>query len=80
MARSSYVYVVIEQRGERGDRPVAGFTVKHELKSWLQRIAEQSPMNPVFACLSVYRVPDGKGVREAEMWGYMGTARSVLDG
>jgi hypothetical protein len=32
MARSSYVYVVMN-----GDIPVAGFTVKHELVTWLGR-------------------------------------------
>jgi hypothetical protein len=31
MARSSYVYVVMLD-----DKPVAGFTVKHEMKSWLE--------------------------------------------
>ncbi len=30
MSRSNYVYVVLDL-----NRPVAGFTVKHELKTWL---------------------------------------------
>jgi hypothetical protein len=34
MARSTYVYVVISN--DNG-LPVAGFTVKHEMKTWLER-------------------------------------------
>lgn len=32
MARATYIYIVTE-----GNRPVAAFTVKHELKTWLER-------------------------------------------
>lgn len=35
MARSTRIYMVIDQVGT----PVAGFTVKHELRSWLTRQA-----------------------------------------
>jgi hypothetical protein len=32
MARSTYVYVILNH-----DIPVAGFTVKHEMMTWLER-------------------------------------------
>jgi hypothetical protein len=32
MARSNYIYVVLKD-----EIPVAGFTVKHELKTWFDR-------------------------------------------
>jgi len=47
MARSTYVYVVL-----RDGEPVAGFTVKHELKTWLER-------NPGHD--QVWRLGDGGG-------------------
>lgn len=36
MARSTRIYMVLDQNGT----PVAGFTVKHELRSWLVRKAD----------------------------------------
>lgn len=47
MARASAVYVVLE-----GGKPPAGFTVKHELVTWLGR--HEAP-----ATLAIWRVPDG---------------------
>ncbi len=49
MARSQYIYVVAEQHNS-GDRIVAGFTVKHELTSWLKRHTD--------FCYTVTRVRD----------------------
>lgn len=51
MARSSYVYVVMDH-----DTPVAGFTVKHELKTWLERQDED---------YTVFRLSDGLHQRPA---------------
>lgn len=48
MARSTYVYVVQE-----GDVVAAGFTVKHELMTWLRR------QGPRLGALEVTRVHDG---------------------
>lgn len=45
MARSTYVYVVLDHVG-----PVAGFTVKHEMVTWLER-------NP--GEYLIYRLSDG---------------------
>lgn len=47
MARSSYVYIVVDANGT----PVRGFTVKHELAKWLGR-------NPYE--YQVWRIPDGR--------------------
>ncbi len=52
MARSSYIYVVIKSN-ETGIEPVAGFTVKHELLTWL---GWQQPGSLPY--LHVYRMPD----------------------
>lgn len=49
MARSSYVYVVQTVSGG----VVAGFTVKHELVSWLRCNEE------LVAKATVWRLPDG---------------------
>lgn len=49
MARSSYVYVVSDGLG-----PLAGFTVKHELVTWLRR--NQRPT----LTLLVHRLVDGR--------------------
>jgi hypothetical protein len=52
MARSEYVYVVMKSSPFGvGGRPVAAFTVKHELRSWTQKQA-----SPEF--LRFYRLPD----------------------
>jgi hypothetical protein len=45
MARSTYVYVIMD-----GSLPVAGFTVKHEMNTWLER----NPGDYV-----IYRLSDG---------------------
>jgi hypothetical protein len=45
MARSTYVYVVMD-----GTEPVAGFTVKHEMATWLER-------NP--GDYTIWRLSDG---------------------
>jgi hypothetical protein len=41
MARSAYIYLVmqsyLDDEGEWQDKPVAPFTVKHELVTWLRR-------------------------------------------
>jgi hypothetical protein len=55
MARSTYVYVVL-----RGGEPVAGFTVKHELLTWL----EHHHGNHV-----VYRLGDGGAGRPPQRMG-----------
>lgn len=48
MARSSYIYVVT---GVLDYEPVAGFTVKHELVSWLKDHPDDH---------FVWRIPDGR--------------------
>lgn len=50
MARSTYVYVVL--CGHRRDHVLAPFTVKHELRTWLQRQTRTD--------LSVRRFKDGR--------------------
>lgn len=52
MARSSYVYVVMKNGV---GLPIAGFTVKHELKTWLGR-------NP--GDYTIWRLSDGLHQRE----------------
>lgn len=47
MARSTYVYVVMDQ-----DKPVSGFTVKHEMKTWLERYPGE---------YTIWRINDGLG-------------------
>jgi hypothetical protein len=54
VARSTYVYVVLD--GQIDERPIAGFTVKHELVTWLQRTDVRG--------LRVFRLRDGS--RDAE--------------
>ena len=65
MARSNYVYVVLENAYE-GDDVIAGFTVKHELISWLRR-------HPEVTCGSwqVIRLRDGA-------WCDLGEKHSVV--
>lgn len=48
MARSTYVYVVIDVLS-----PVAGFTVKRELVAWLRRYPHRHHL------MTVWRLPDG---------------------
>lgn len=55
MARSSYVYVVMDH-----DKPVAGFTVKHELKTWLDRNLDERTASEY----KVWRLSDGLYQRE----------------
>ena len=75
MPRSTYVYVVMEGRGQARDLPVAAFTVKHEMINWLARQFDGA--DPTFATLDVYRCRDG--------WTWdtpparMGTALDVLN-
>jgi len=62
MPRSSYIYLVC--RGDLlslGAVPVAAFTVKHEMKHWLESHADSR------ADLKVYRMPDGGGGAAVEM-------------
>ena len=54
MARSSYVYVVTNN-----ETPVAGFTVKWELKVWWDNNANK------YGPLRVWRLPDSPGYRTA---------------
>lgn len=49
MARSHYVYVCTINH-----HPVAAFTVKHELKTWVEREFSKVPTN-----LRIERLPDG---------------------
>lgn len=51
MARASYVYAVTQHGAV-----VAGFTVKHELRSWLRR---QAAIAPGLDGMVVTRVRDG---------------------
>lgn len=53
MARSTYVYIVISD-----DKPVAGFTVKHEMVTWL--LNNQGKY-------TIYRLSDGGHSTSAEM-------------
>lgn len=50
MARSSYVYVVVNDEG----LPYLGFTVKHELVSYLRRLGSDVDLVP-----AVFRLADG---------------------
>lgn len=52
MARSTYVYVVL-----LAGNPYAGFTVKHELVSFLR--GKKTWATGVFVDLEVWRMPDG---------------------
>jgi hypothetical protein len=56
MARSAYIYVVTD--GPVGP-PVAAFTVKHELLTWIER---QPPARPQY--LNFWRLPDNPAVAE----------------
>ncbi len=49
MARSTYIYVVTDQFG-----PVAAFTVKHELVTWLRSLRADSAAHH-----RATRLPDG---------------------
>jgi hypothetical protein len=51
MARSSHVYVVLNDEG----LPSAGFTVKHELVAYLRRLGPNVDLVP-----AVFRLPDGR--------------------
>jgi hypothetical protein len=53
MARSSYCYVVLQFVGSLPARPVAAFTVKHELCSWMKEHEREYG-------LQVWRCPDGR--------------------
>jgi len=46
MARAGYVYLVMQ-----GEKPIAGFTVRHELETWLEKFEEDGPYK-------VWRAPD----------------------
>lgn len=52
MARSSYIYIVF-QKGS--DLPVAPFTVKHEMVTWIKRNRYNAYAN---GDITVYRYPD----------------------
>lgn len=55
MARSTYVYVVMSLF-----EPIAGFTVRHELVTWLhQRNRSYGYTTIAFRDLRVVRLPDG---------------------
>ncbi|MFC4089315.1 hypothetical protein [Micromonospora sp. GCM10011541] len=56
MARSSYVYVVLNDEG----LPSAGFTVKRELVSYLRRLGPDVDLVP-----AVIRLPDGREREQA---------------
>ena len=51
MARSSYVYVVLNTLG--GTRPIGGCTVKYEMVLWLKRQTGDALVG-----VEVYRMPD----------------------
>lgn len=53
MARSTYVYLAM-----CSGVPFGAFTVKHELRSWLERIPPWQLREPEF---TVLRMPDGGG-------------------
>lgn len=55
MARSTYIYLVRSGGLLDNEIPVAAFTVKHELKSWLERKTPE-----VRAPMHVYRIRDGR--------------------
>lgn len=61
MARSTYIYAVMHPAQIP---PLATFTVKHELKSMLERLENESPS--VLRGLTVFRMADGSG-------GFVGT-------
>ena len=52
MARSNYIYVVTESLGDSVGI-VSAFTVKHELKSWLEAQRDTRRL-----CMHVYRCKD----------------------
>lgn len=70
MARSEYIYVVTHPRQSY---PLATFTVKHELRSWLIKLVASEPH--YLPLLSIYRFNDGPGGRIAEMY-----VQSVIEG
>lgn len=64
MARSSYVYVAIDVN----DEPMAAFTVKHELVSWLAGRKQPEPGNPGDPIVwRVVRLPDGEDGKVADL-------------
>jgi len=71
MARSSYIYVVSSTIHQQ---PLAGFTVKHELVSWLQRRARDEPIR---APVSIYRLRDGASEYDSA---YLILEKELLDG
>lgn len=54
MARSTNVYLVVEETYEGCAIPHAAFTVKHELAAWLDRHGWNNDW-------SIWRLPDGGG-------------------
>lgn len=62
MPRSTYVYLVRSGDLLVNATPVAAFTVKHELRSWLH---QRSP--EIRAEFHVYRMPDGGGGAVTDM-------------
>lgn len=61
MARSSYIYLVmpVQTLQDGGIIPIAAFTVKHELVSWLMR-------NMPSDNYRVWRVADGHALKGSE--------------
>lgn len=53
MARSEYIYIVIDEMGD-----IFGFTVKHEMVTWILKRADHQP-------LIAWRINDGLHKREA---------------
>jgi hypothetical protein len=68
MARSTYIYVVLEKHDL-----VIAFTVKYELAIWLRRQVDR----PYFTDYVVERIKDGKPVELGGSTG-MGTAEQFL--
>lgn len=62
MARSCYIYAAtVSSQIE----PVAAFTVKHELRSWLSGLERTD--DPLLSGLRVFRMDDGPGGMKSEM-------------
>ena len=60
MARSTYVYVAIMPMFQITPKPVATFTVKHELAGWLKGLSQSDQLS-----LRAFRYPDGNPARGA---------------
>lgn len=59
MSRSRYIWVVIADEDE-GDDPIAAFTVKHEVRAWLDR----EPRGLVGVC----RITDNGVFHHERVW------------